>query len=145
MSPYALSDADFARLAPLIPGRDGTRGRSGDDNRRFLDAVVWIARTGAPWRALPPELGRWNTVFQRFNRWSKAGVWAALFDAVQDPDFEWLLLDSTSVRAHQHAAGARKGGTRLSARGDAKPSGAAAAGSQRSSTSPVTRSAIPSG
>lgn len=122
MSLYALSDADFDRLAPLVPGRPGTRGRSGDDNRRFLDAVVWIARTGAPWRALPPDLGRWNSVFQRFNRWSRDGVWQRLFEAVQDPDMEWLLLDSTSIRAHQHAAGARKRGTRPSARSSAKHS-----------------------
>ncbi len=124
MSPYALSDADYHRLAPLIPGRPGTRGRVGDDNRRFLDAVVWIARTGAPWRALPPALGHWNSVFQRFNRWSRSGVWAALFEAVQDPDMEWLLLDSTSVRAHQHATGARKRGPRLSTRSNARRSGA---------------------
>ena len=134
MSPYALSDADFDRLAPLVPGWPGTRGRSGDDNRRFLDAVVWIARTGAPWRALPPALGRWNTVFQRFNRGSRDGVWTSLFEAVQDPDMEWLLLDSTSIRAHQHAAGARMGGrppargTRLSARGSARSSDARVAG-----------------
>jgi putative transposase len=129
MSPYySLSDADFDRLAPLVPGRPGTRGRSGDDDRRFLDAVVWIARTGAPWRALPPELGRWNSVFQRFNRWSRDGIWHRLFEAVQDPDMEWLLLDSTSIRAHQHAAGARKRGARLSARSGARHSDARAAG-----------------
>lgn len=128
MSPYALSDADFDRLAPLVPGRPGTRGRSGDDNRRFLDAVVWIARTGAPWRALPPALGRWNTVFQRFNRWSRDGVWTSLFEAVQDPDMEWLLLDSTSIRAHQHAAGAPKKGRRPNGRSSAKPSDARVAG-----------------
>ena len=127
MSPYALSDADFDRLAPLVPGRPDTRGRSGDDNRRFLDAVVWIARTGAPWRALPPDLGRWNTVFQRFNRWSKRGVWTALFEAVQDPDLEWLLLDSTSIRAHQHAAGAPEKGRRPSGRSSARRSDAAVA------------------
>ena len=144
MSPYALSDADYARLAPFIPGRPGTRGRSGDDNRRSLDAVVWVARTGAPWRALPPALGHSNTVSQRFNRWSRAGVWAALLEAVQDPDSEWLPLDSTSVRAHQDAAGARERGTRPNGGARGRSSGGAGAASRRSSTSPATRSATQS-
>ena len=109
---YALADADWDRLAPLLPGRPGTRGRSGDDNRRFLHAVNWLARNGGPWRDLPPELGNWNTAWRRFDRWSRAGVWQRLFDHVQDPDLDWLLLDSTTVRAHQHAAGARKRGMR---------------------------------
>ena len=121
---YALSDADWERLAPLLPGRPGTRGRSGDDNRRFLHAVNWLARNGGPWRDLPPELGRWNTAWRRFDRWSRAGVWQRLFDHVQDPDLDWLLLDSTTVRAHQHAAGARKRGTRPRS----QPTGRASAG-----------------
>ena len=107
---HAISDADWDRLAPLLPGRPGTPGRSGDDNRRFLHAVNWVARSGAPWRDLPPELGNWNSVWRRFDRWSKRGVWARLFEHVQDPDLDWVTLDSTAVRAHQHAAGARKRG-----------------------------------
>ena len=125
---YAISDADWERLAPLLPGRPGTRGRSGDDNRRFLDAVNYVARNGGPWRDLPARYGNWNTVWRRFDRWSRAGVWRRLFGHVQDPDLEWLLLDSTSVRAHRHAAGARKRGPRPSARGGAKRSGGAGAG-----------------
>ena len=82
------------------------------ENPLFLDAVNWIARNGGPWRDLPARFGNWNTVWRRFDRWSRAGVWQRLFEHFQDPDLEWLLLDSTSVRAHQHAAGARKRGTR---------------------------------
>lgn len=124
MARYAISDADWERLAPLLPGRPGTRGRSGDDNRRFLHAVNWLVRNGGPWRDLPAELGNWNTVWRRFDRWSRAGVWARLFAHFQDPDLDWLLLDSTSVRAHQHAAGARKGGSRRETPPRARRSGA---------------------
>ena len=131
---YAISDADWARLEPLLPGRRGTPGRCGDDNRRFLDAVNWWTRNGGPWRDLPEALGNWNSVFRRFDRWSKNGVWQRLAETLQDPDFDWLAIDSTTVRAHQHAAGARMGG-RTPARGlrpktppRASASGAAAAG-----------------
>lgn len=124
---HAISDADWERLAPLLPGRPGTPGRSGDDNRRFLHAVNWVARSGAPWRDLPPELGRWNSVWRRFDRWSRAGVWERLFEAVQDPDLDWVALDSTTVRAHQHAAGARKRGLRPTGRPTGKRSGGAGA------------------
>ena len=110
---HAISDADWDRLAPLLPGRDGTPGRSGDDNRRFLHAVNWVARSGAPWRDLPPALGNWNSVWRRFDRWSKRGVWERIAEHLQDPDFDWIAIDSTTVRAHQHAAGARKKGIRL--------------------------------
>jgi putative transposase len=87
----------------------------------FVEAVLWIVRTGSPWRDLPSIFGNWNSVFVRFNRWSKAGVWQRILDAVSDdPDFEYLILDSTIVRAHQHAAGA-KGGLKI------RPSAARAA------------------
>ena len=99
MAGYALSDATWQRLAPLLPGRAGTPERSGDDNRRFLDAVVWLARNSGPWRDLPAALGHWNSVWRRFDHWAKRGIGARLFEQSQDPDLEWLLLDSTSVRA----------------------------------------------
>lgn len=125
---YALSDAEYARLAPLLPGKAGDRGRTADDNRLFLDAVVYVARNGGPWRDLPARFGKWNSVFVRFNRWSKAGVWRRLFDAVQDPDTDRLLLDSTVVAAHQDAARGRKRGTRPARPRPARGSAAAAAG-----------------
>ena len=107
---YAISDADWERLAPLLPGRAGTRGVTARDNRLFLDAISYMARNGGPWRALPTRYGNWNSVWRRFDRWSRAGVWQRLFEHFQDPDLEWLLLDSTAVRAHADAAGARKRG-----------------------------------
>ena len=108
-----LTDAQWARIEKLVPGKEGDKGRHGTDNRLFLDAVLWIARTGSPWRDLPPEFGNWNSQFQRFRRWAKKGVWENLFKVLaEDPDLEYLLIDATIVRAHQHAAGAKGGAMR---------------------------------
>jgi len=109
-----LSDADWARIAPLVPGKGSDPGRTGENTRLFVDAVLWIARTGSPWRDLPDEFGPWYSVYTRFWRWSRRSVWESLFNALaDDPDFEYLMIDSTIVRAHQHAAGA-KGGLKIS-------------------------------
>jgi putative transposase len=108
-----LTEAQWRRIERLVPGKEGDKGRHGEDNRRFVDAVLWIARAGAPWRDLPQEFGNWNSVFQRFRRWAKKGAWERVFNAlVENPDFEYLIIDSTIVRAHQHAAGA-KGGAKM--------------------------------
>jgi putative transposase len=108
-----LTGAQWRRIEQLVPGKDGDKGRHGEDNRLFVDAVLWIARSGAPWRDLPEEFGNWNSVFQRFRRWAKKGVWQRVFNAlIENPDFEYLIIDSTIVRAHQHAAGA-KGGAKM--------------------------------
>jgi putative transposase len=105
-----LKDAQWARIEQLCPGKPGDRGRHGADNRLFVDGVLWIARTGSPWRDLPGEFGEWNSVFKRFRRWAKSGVWERIFSALrEDPDLEYLILDATIVRAHQHAAGAKRG------------------------------------
>ena len=127
MHRYAISDEHWARIEPLLPGKPSDPGRTARDNRAFIDAVLWIARTGAPWLDLPARFGKPNTAFQRFNRWSKRGVWLRLHAELQDPDLEWLMLDSTTVRAHQHAAGARKRGTRRTPPPPARVSAAAAA------------------
>jgi len=105
---HAISDADWDRIKDLLPGRPGQPGWTARDNRLFLDAVLWIAKTGAPWRDLPERFGKWNTVWKRFDRWSRKGTWRRVFEALQDPDLEWLILDSTIIRAHPHAAGAKK-------------------------------------
>lgn len=128
MRRYELKDADWARLAPLLPGKTGDAGRSAADNRLFVNAVLWIARSGAPWRDLPERFGPWNSVYRRFRRWAQKGVWQRVFEAVQEPDLDWAMLDSTSVRAHQHAAGQKK------ARPRPKPSAVPAGASPVSST-----------
>jgi putative transposase len=108
-----LTNAQWKLIANLVPGKPGDKGRHGEDNRLFVDAVLWILRTGAPWRDLPPAFGEWNSVFVRFNRWSRKGVWERLFKVLAgDPDFEHVMIDATIIRAHQHAAGA-KGGLKI--------------------------------
>ena len=120
-SRFVVGDAAWEKVAPLLPGKPTDPGATGKDNRLFLEAVLWRVRAGLPWRDLPSGFGRWNSVFQRFSRWSRSGIWRRIFAALSDdPDFEYLILDSTIVRAHQHAAGAR-GGLKL------RPSAARAA------------------
>ena len=105
-----LSDAQWDRMSGHILGRPDTRGSTGRDNRMFVEGVLWIVRCGAPWRDLPEVFGSWNSTFRRFSRWSAKGVWYRIFAAMSDdPDFEYLILDSTIVRAHQHAAGEKNG------------------------------------
>jgi transposase len=105
-----LTDAQWARIEHVLPGKEGDKGRHGEDNRLFVDAVLWILRSGAPWRFLPDEFGKWNSVYTRFMRWSRAGRWETLFKALaDDPDFENVMIDATIVRAHQHASGAKGG------------------------------------
>ena len=108
-----LKDHQWDRIRQHLPGKPGDPGRTGADNRLFIEAVLWLARTGVPWRDLPDTFGNWNSIFVRFSRWSKDGVWDRLFAArADDPDFEYIMIDSTIVRAHQHAAG-KKGGLKL--------------------------------
>jgi putative transposase len=111
---YELTDEQWDLIEHLLPGREGDPGAHGEDNRLFVNAVIWVARTGAPWRDLPERFGEWNSVYQRFNRWSKGGVWARVFQACQLPDLEALLLDATIIRAHQHAAASQKKGRKRS-------------------------------
>jgi len=104
-----LRDDQWQRMEHLLPGKASDPGATAKDNRLFVEAVLWVARTGSPWRDLPPALGNWHNVFTRFSRWSKGGVWQRVIEAVSDDvDLEALFIDSTVVRAHQHAAGAQK-------------------------------------
>jgi transposase len=104
-----LRDDQWERIAHLLPGKPGDRGRTAANNRLFVEAVLWMARSGAPWRDLPAEFGLWNSVYQRFARWQKRGVWQRVFTVLAgDGDFEEVFIDSTVIRVHQHAAGAPK-------------------------------------
>jgi transposase len=104
-----MRDDQFERIASALPGHAGRVGRPVQDNRRFVEAVTWIGRNGGRWRCLPEVYGKWSSVHKRFKRWSDAGVWQMIFNTlVEDADMEWVMIDSTIVRAHQHEAGAKK-------------------------------------
>ena len=104
-----LSDEQWARIADLLPGKPTDKGGRAVDNRRFVEAVLYMARTGCPWRDLPKELGNWHSVYVRFARWETYGVWHRVAEALQgEADMEELFIDATIVRAHQHAVGAPK-------------------------------------
>ena len=105
---HELTDAQWNQLRDLLPGKAGDPGRTGADNRLFLNAVLWIARTGAPWRDLPERFGKWNSVFKRFRRWCENDVWGRIGETLGlEEELESLMLDSTIVRVHQHGAGAK--------------------------------------
>jgi len=107
-----LDDRPWGKVEAVLAA-ERRAGRPPEDNRNFVEAVLWWRRTGVPWRDLPGDFGPWKTVFNRFDRWSKAGKWSRLFQALQT-DRErrrWHSIDSTINRAHQHSAGG-KGGPR---------------------------------
>ena len=105
-----LRGVQWQRIKELLPGKKGDAGRTAKNNRKFIDAVLWVARTGSHWRELPPGFGKRNSVFVRYNRWAAKGVWDSIFRALaDDPDFEYVMMDATIVRAHQHSAGAKGG------------------------------------
>ena len=100
-----LRDAQWERIKDLLPGKATDRGVTAKDNRLFLEAVLWIARTGSPWRDLPEEFGHWHRVYVRYNRWSKKGEWGEIFEALaEDKDLEYLMVDGSITRVHQHGA-----------------------------------------
>jgi len=110
---YELSDRQWDRVRELLPGKIGDPGRSGRDNRQFVNGVLWVLRSGAHWHDLPERYGKWKSVHTRFSRWAKAGVWERIFEALtRDRDNQYLMLDSTLVRAHQQAA-TGKGGPKI--------------------------------
>lgn len=107
---YELTAEQWDKIKNFLPGKKSDPGRTGSDNKEFIEAVMWIAKTGAPWRDLPIEYGKWSTVHKRFMRWAKKGVWQMIFNTfAANADTEWLMIDSSIVRAHQHAAGAKGG------------------------------------
>ena len=130
---HEISDADWDRIHDGLPGLPGQHGGVARDNRRFVNAVLWIAETGAPWRDLPARLGNWNSQWRRFDRWSAKGRWEALAGVFRDSDLDVMALDSPVVRAHPSAAGAKKKRTGRAGK-RTRPSAAVAAGSAPSCT-----------
>ena len=107
---YELSAGQWQRISDLLPGKASDPGRTGADNRLFVNAVLWVLRSGARWEDLPERYGKYKSVHKRFTRWAKAGVWEKVFDSLTaDPDNQYLMLDSTLVRVHQQAAGGKGG------------------------------------
>ena len=111
MQRYALRDDQWTKIEGFLPGREGHVGGTAADNRLFVDAVIYRYRTGIPWRDLPERYGDWKATHKRFRRWCESGVFANILKALSlDADAEYMSIDSTSVRAHQHSAGAKKDG-----------------------------------
>jgi transposase len=105
---HELTDAQWEKIKDLLPGKQGDPGRTAADNRLFVDAVVFVLRTGIPWADLPGRYGKHDTVYKRFDRWSARGVWGRLAKALGDPDLEEVQLDSTTVKAHPTASTGRR-------------------------------------
>ncbi|WP_094161302.1 MULTISPECIES: IS5-like element ISThsp20 family transposase [Thiomonas] len=112
---HDLSDRHWELLEPHLPGRAGVWGGVAQDNRQFINAVFWILRTGAPWRDLPASYGGWKNTHRRFCRWRDQGIWESLLEQfIEEPDFEWLMMDASHCKVHPHAAGARGGNQAMS-------------------------------
>ncbi len=104
---HDITDRVWEVVEPHLPGRKGCWGGVAKDNRWFLNAVFWILRTGAPWRDLPPEYGDWKNTHRRFCRWRDKGIWEGLLEQlVEEPDYEWLMMDASHIKVHPHATGA---------------------------------------
>ena len=108
-----LSAAQWRRIEGSLPGRPGWVGVTAKDNRKFVNGVLWVLRSGAHWKDLPPGYGNWKNVHKRFTRWAKTGIWEKIFQVLlDDPDNRYVMIDSTIVRAHQQAV-CGKGGAKV--------------------------------
>ena len=115
MHRHEITDRQWALVAPLLLGKATDRGVTAGDNRLFFNAVVWLLRTGAAWADLPERFGKPNSVCRRFRRLAQKKGWEAVFEALQALELDWVMLDSTVLRAHQHAAGPKKAAPSASA------------------------------
>jgi transposase len=107
---HDISDRIWKVIEAYLLGKKGKWGGIAKDNRLFINAVLWILRTGAPWRDMPSDYGDWKNTHRRFCRWRDKGVWEGILEKViEEPDMEWLMIDSTNAKVHPHAAGARGG------------------------------------
>ena len=109
---YELTDQEWEQIASLLPVEKNSRpGRPSKDNRLMINAMIWIVRSGAPWRDLPERYGPWKSVYSRFRKWIEDGVLDNIFRVLSlEAELDELSLDATIVQAHQHSAGAKKGG-----------------------------------
>ena len=131
MNRYLLTDKQWELIEPLLPGKKEDPGRTGANNRLALEGILWVMRTGSPWRDLPERFGKWITVYQRFRRWEKSGFFGKIFQSVGDSyDFSKVMIDGTFVKCHQHAAGAPKVGAHQTNRPYDKRLAGAAVGAQ---------------
>ncbi len=105
---HELTDEQWESIKELLPGKESDPGRTAVDNRQFVNAVLFVAKTGIPWADLPERYGKSNTVWRRYDRWCAAGVWERLARALGEPDLEEVQLDSTTVKAHPVAATSRR-------------------------------------
>ena len=104
---HDVSDIVWAKIEPYFPGQRGQWGGIAEDNRQFFNGVCWILRTGAPWRDLPDDYGKFGSVHKRFKRWCDNGIWDKILEQfIDEPDFEWLMIDTSHCKVHPHAAGA---------------------------------------
>jgi len=140
MNRHALTESQWEQLAPLLPPAKPRTGRPNLDHRCIINGILWRLKTGAPWRDLPEPYGCWQTVYSRFRRWQLAGVWQRLLAALQAASdaaghLDWALhfVDGSVIRAHQHAAGAKKGGL------IAPSAGVVVASAPRSTSAPKAR------
>ncbi len=115
MRRYELTDEQWERIKPLLPAEKPKTGRPNKDHRQIINGIIWVLKSGAPWRDLPERYGKVGTVSSRFYRWVAAGVWQKVLDRLRgeaddvgEVDWELHMLDGSVVRAHQHAAGAKK-------------------------------------
>ena len=112
---HDISDKVWELLEPHLPGREGSWGGIAKDNRQFIDAVFWIIRTGTPWRDLPPDYGDWSNTHRHFIRWCDKRIWEKLLEVlIDEPDYEWLIIDASHCKVYSHAAGARGGNQDMS-------------------------------
>ena len=110
---YELSDVQWEKIKDILPGRMESVGRTAADNRVFVNGVLWVLRSGAHWHDLPEPYGKYKSLHKRFSRWAASGVWEKIFhELLRDRKNQYLMIDSTIVRAHQQAATGRKKGAR---------------------------------
>ena len=108
---YELADEQWERISGLLPPERGRKARPARDNREMVNAMIWVLRTGAPWRDLPEYYGSWNSAYTRFSRWNRAGIWGRVLKVLaKDADPIAYMVDATIVKVHQDARGAQKGG-----------------------------------